>query len=88
MLALTIFTVQVIFLFGRTWNVRATASGNINQTLVSGALVHLSWLVGTAIGVHGMQQILFDFAWRDLPIVACSLAGSLLGTYLGFKTKK
>lgn len=83
-----IFITQLVFIFCRTWNVKAIASKNIIQVLVSGGFVHLSWLVSIAIGAVSMHEIISDFRWEYLPIVICSLSGGLVGSYFSMKSKR
>ena len=64
---------------------RAIARKDLAGVLLSGTFVHLSWLVSIAIGAFSMTEILSDFNWEYLPVVACSLAGGLIGSYLGLK---
>lgn len=86
--SLIVFITQLIFIFARTWNVKAVSSNNVKSALISGTFVHLSWLVSIAIGSFSMNEIIQDFQWEYLPIVLCSLSGGLIGTYLGLKEKK
>jgi len=76
---------QLIFLGCRTWNVKAVSNDNIFQALVSGAFVHLAWLVSIAIGGISMHKIISNFRLEYIPIVLCSLTGSLIGTYIAMK---
>jgi len=72
----------------RTLNVRAVASANIKNVLLTGAVVHIAWLVGIAIGAISMYKIMNDFRLEYLPIVICSLSGGLIGSYFGMMNKK
>jgi uncharacterized membrane protein len=83
--SIIVFVTQLIFIGCRTWNVRAIARKDLTQVLISGTFVHLSWLVSIAIGAISMNEILADFNWSYLPVVACSLTGGLIGSYLGLK---
>lgn len=83
-----IFITQLVFIGCRTWNVGAIAVKNITQVLVSGAFVHLSWLVSIAIGSISMHEIISNFEWSYLPIVICSTVGGLVGSYISMKSKK
>ena len=85
--SIVVFITQLIFIGCRTWNVRAIALGNIAQVLFSGAFVHLSWLVSIAIGAVSMHNIVSNFQWEYLPVVACSLVGGLIGSYISMKVK-
>ena len=86
--AITVFIVQLIFIGCRTWNVKAISNKNIPQVLLSGAIVHLSWLISIAIGAVSMNEIITNFKWEYLPIVFCSLSGGLIGSYISMKSKK
>ena len=86
--SIIIFLTQVIFIGCRTWNVKAISRNNLSQVLLSGAFVHLSWLVSIAIGAFSMNEIIQNFQWEYLPIVFCSLSGGLLGSYIGLKEKR
>jgi len=68
--------------------VKAIAAKNTPQVLISGTFVHLSWLVSIAIGSVSMHEIISNFEWSYLPIVACSLLGGLIGSYLSMKSKR
>lgn len=86
-MSLTVFVSQLIFIGCRTWNVRAVADRNLPQVLLSGGIVHLSWLASLTVGAMSMQQLLTDWNWAYLPVIACSLAGGLIGSWLGLKEK-
>ena len=85
--AIIVFVTQLIFIGCRTWNVKAIAKKDIGQVLISGAFVHLSWLVSIAIGVISMNEIISNFELSHLPVVICSLLGGLLGSYISMKVK-
>lgn len=87
-LSITIFVIQVVFIWSRTVNVRFIASGNIFGVLASGAVIHISWLISIAIGAASMHEIITNFEWKFLPVVLCSLAGGLIGSYIGMKAKE
>ena len=80
-LSLIVFINQLIFIYCRTWNVKAVADGDIAQALISGAFVHIAWLTGITIGVVSMKELLINFKLEYTPVVILSLAGGLLGTY-------
>lgn len=82
---ITVFLTQLIFIGCRTWNVRAVAQRKIGQVLLSGAVVHLSWLLSIAIGVASMNEILTNWDWSYLPVVMSSLVGGLLGSWIAMK---
>jgi uncharacterized membrane protein len=86
--SIIVFVTQLIFIGCRTWNVKAIAKQDIPQVLLSGTFVHLSWLVSIAIGAVSMHEIISNFEWSYLPIIACSLSGGLIGSYLSMKSKR
>lgn len=86
--SIVIFLTQLVFIGCRTWNVRAIAKRDLGQVLLSGAIVHITWLIGIALGSISMYKIINDFSWDYTPIVLCSLMGGLIGSYLGLKEKK
>lgn len=85
--AIIVFVTQIVFIGCRTWNVKAIAKQDIWKVLISGALVHLSWLVSIAIGAISMNDIISNFELSHLPVVICSLVGGLLGSYISMKVK-
>ena len=85
--SIAVFITQLIFIGCRTWNVKAISRNNIPQVLLSGAIVHIMWLLSISIGVVSMKEILVNFKWSYLPIVACSMTGGLLGSYISMKQK-
>lgn len=87
-LSLMVFFTQLIFIGCRTWNVKAIAKNNLGQVLLSGGIVHMSWLVSIAIGAVSMNEIITDLKYEYLPVVICSLVGGLLGSYIGLKERK
>mgnify|MGYP001557088931 CR=1 FL=1 len=80
--ATLVFFTNVIFIGARTWNIQAVAQRNITALLISGTVVHLSWLVSIAIGAVSMHEIMTEFRIEYVPIVACSLAGGLIGSVI------
>lgn len=85
--SIIIFATQLIFIGCRTWNVMAIAENKTIQVLVSGAIVHITWLIGIAIGSVSMYKIINNFQWLYIPIVLCSLTGGLVGSYITMKFK-
>lgn len=83
-----VFVTQLIFIGCRTWNVKAIAAHSTTQVLLSGAVVHVTWLIGIAIGAVSMNEIISNFEWKYLPIVASSLSGGLIGSYITMKIKR
>jgi|DEB0MinimDraft_10_1074344.scaffolds.fasta_scaffold24131_3 Na+/citrate or Na+/malate symporter len=86
--SIIVFATQLIFIGCRTWNVKAISQGNINQVLISGTFVHLSWLVSIAIGAVSMNEIISNFEWSYIPVVICSLTGGLIGSYISMTSGK
>jgi hypothetical protein len=86
--ALVVFITQLVFIGCRTWNVRAISANDLKGVLISGALVHIAWLISIAIGSFSMYEIINDFNWQYIPIVFCSLTGGLIGSYIGLLEKK
>ncbi len=87
-LTITVFATQLVFIGCRTWNVRAVAKGDIRQVLISGAIVHISWLASVAIGAVSMNEIITNMQWEHLPVVLASLSGSLVGSWMGMQERK
>lgn len=85
--SIIVFVTQLVFIGCRTWNVRCIARSDMLGAMLSGAIVHLAWLVSIAIGAVSMNEIITNFHFEYLPIVACSLSGGLIGTWLGLKRK-
>jgi uncharacterized membrane protein len=79
---------QIAFLWARTYNVHATARLEISNTLKSGIVIHLLWLIGISIGANGAYKVLVDFDWKYLPVLGCSLIGSVIGNYIGLIKRK
>lgn len=86
--SIVVFITQLIFIGCRTWNVKAIAREHMGQTLVSGGIVHLSWLISISIGAISAHEIMTNFDWRYIPVVICSLSGGLIGTYISMRSKK
>lgn len=85
--SIIVFTTQLVFIWARTVNVRQVADGNTAGVLISGGVVHITWLVGIAIGSNSVYKILNDFAMIHLWIVLSSLIGGIIGSWLGMKRK-
>ena len=80
-LGVMVFFTQLVFIFSRTMNVIYVAEHNQLGSQLTGSLVHLSWLLSIAIGVKSVMYL-------DFVVIAFSLSGGLIGTYLGIKLKK
>lgn len=87
-LTITVFLTQLIFIGCRTWNVRAVSKGNLKHVLLSGAIVHISWLASIAIGAVSMNEIITNFDWQYLPVIIGSLSGGLIGSWIGLKERR
>lgn len=87
-LAITVFITQLIFIGARTWNVRAVALDRLGEVLLSGAIVHLAWLVSIAIGASSTYEIINNWNWSYLPIVLCSLIGGIIGSWIGLRARR
>ena len=87
--SIIIFINQLVFIGCRTWNVRVIAKNNLVQTLISSGIVHITWLIGIAVGAVSMNEIISNMKWEFFPIIFCSLIGNLIGSYVGMiKLKK
>lgn len=82
-----VFLTQLVFIWFRTLNVKAVADNNIKNVILTGAAVHLAWLVGIAIGASNMYKIITSFNFQFLPIIFSSLIGGLIGSYLAMIKK-
>jgi hypothetical protein len=82
-----VFITNLVFLWARTWNVRATASRDVWGVMWSGTIVHLSWLISIAIGANSITNIILDWQWQNIIVVIGSLSGGLLGSYFGLLQK-
>jgi len=87
LMTITVFVNQLIFIWARTWNVKMIAMNHLKGVLLSGAVVHIAWLVGITIGVVSFKAILTDFEWKYLPVIVGSLTGGLIGSYFGLMEK-
>lgn len=86
--SITIFLVQLVFIWSRTWNVIAIGKLDTKTALLSGAVIHLAWLASIAIGGFSMHKVINDFDFQYIPIIICSLTGGLYGTYLAIEREK
>ena len=75
--AAIIFISQLVFIYYRTSNVTAQIEKNRFKLFWTGAIVHITWLISTAIGVNAILH-------NHLGLVACSLIGGLIGADLSF----
>lgn len=86
-MTITVFVNQLVFIWARTWNVKMIAANNLKGVLLSGAIVHVAWLLGITIGVVSMKEILINFQLIYTPVLIGSLSGGLLGSYFGLLEK-
>jgi len=77
---LTLIISQIVFSFSRTLNVRYTAKERITQTIISGVVIKLSWLVSSAIGINALIN-------QDYLTATIYVVSGVLGDYLSFKIK-
>lgn len=82
------FFSQLAFLWARTVNIRYTALGNIKKVMISGGIIHILWLIGIAIGANGAYKVIVDHQLEYIPVLICSLTGSLIGCYIGLIRNK
>jgi len=85
--SIIIFITQLVFIGFRTLNVKCISNNDIKGALLTGAVVHITWLISIAIGAISMNEILTNFKFEYIPIVLCSLVGGLIGTFLALKRK-
>lgn len=79
--SITVFLTQLIFIGCRTWNIQAISNDNIPAALLSGAIVHITWLLSISIGTVSMIAVIHEFNWHYIPVILCSLSGGLIGMY-------
>lgn len=84
---ITVFTSQILFVGLRTWNILAISRENLLQTIFSGALLHLIWLVTISIGVTSASAIIEDWNMDYIPVIVGSTLGGAIGTTLSLKQK-
>lgn len=87
LMTVTVFLTQLVFIWSRTWNVKMVAANRTKQVLISGGIVHLTWLLGITLGVASMNEVMMNFRWEYVPVLVGSLAGGTIGAYLGMKEK-
>jgi hypothetical protein len=74
---------QLAFLWARTYNIHSTARLEVVETLKSGAIIHILWLIGISLGANGAYKVLIEYDWSYIPVILCSLIGSVIGSYIG-----
>jgi hypothetical protein len=85
---ITVFLTQVAFVWSRTWNVKAIADRDMSKVLISGTLIHVTWILSTLLSVVSAKEVLIDGKTEFLPVMIASLVGGLLGSYLSMRSKK
>jgi len=84
-LSLTVFTTQLIFTWGRTWNIKEIARKNVKGVAISGSLIHIMWLISLSIGAVSIKEVMMDFNFEYIPVVLCSLVGGTIGSIIRLK---
>lgn len=84
-LCVTVFLNQLVFIGCRTWNVMAIARHHVKGVVISGAVVHIAWLVGIAIGSVSMYEVIANWNMEYLPVITCSLTGGVIGSVIALK---
>ena len=87
-IAIVNFFTQIAFIWTRTLNVKAVAGNYLFKALVSGGLVHITWLISISLSTYSVVALIKDWDWSYLPVPLASLTGGLLGTYFGMIEKK
>jgi len=78
--ALIISITQFTFIYYRTVNVNANIEKDRWKLFWSGAIVHITWLLSTAIGVNAIIK-------GDYMLVLFSLISGLIGADMGLSEK-
>lgn len=78
--AFIISITQFIFIYYRTVNVNANIEKNRWKLFWSGTIVHITWLLSTAIGVNAIIK-------GNYMLVLFSLLSGLLGADMGLREK-
>ena len=86
-LAATMFVTQLFFIWFRTLNVRFVARGNIWGAIWTGFIVHITWLIGIAIGTVSIVEMVKSQDVSYWPVIACSMSAGAIGTYFAMKRK-
>ncbi len=82
------FVTQVIFIWGRTWNVSVIAERKLIPAINSGLVVHITWIITTALGITSASEIILNGDWSYAPVVVASALGGVVGTIIAFKQKR
>lgn len=78
--ALIISITQFIFIYFRTVNVNASIQKNRLKLFWSGAIVHVAWVISTAIGVNAVIK-------GNYILIIVSLLSGAIGADLGLNEK-
>jgi len=87
-MAIVNFITQVAFIWTRTLNVKAVAGNMMKEALMTGALVHITWLISISLSTYSVVALISDWQWQYIPVPIASLIGGLIGTYFGLKEKQ
>ena len=80
MIPLIVFVSQLILVFFKHLAIRAIAAHKVAQTAVYTALIQLSWLIASALGINA----LLSGEWVS---VIAYISGGVIGSLLQFKVK-
>lgn len=80
MIALVIFIAQLSLVFFKHLTVRAVTDHNVLKSMIFTAMIQISWLVSSALGINALlnSEYFNIFAY---------VAGGVVGTFLNFKIK-
>ena len=78
LVALLIFTAQLALVFFKHLGIRAIAQHRVGLTAIYTALIQVSWLISSALGINA----LLNFEWLN---VIAYIIGGVVGSYLQFK---
>lgn len=78
---LTLILSQLLFSYYRTTNVIHNSKGLILNSIFSGTMVKVTWLVSTYLGVNSLIT-------KDYFMIFLYLASGVLGDYLGLLKNK
>ena len=79
--ALVVFITQIVFLYARTLNVMYVAEKRLVQSLVTGGIVSITWLISISIGVNAVMTL----QWQ--PVIAY-IIGSSVGVVIAFRYRR
>jgi len=78
--AMIVLFTQIVFLYARTLNVIYTAERKLIQTLVSGNIIGIAWLISISLGVNALMTL----QWQP---IAGHLIGGSVGVIMAFRRK-